>query len=271
MRLVRAHLLALAVALEACAPTPSPRVAPAVDPPKKAPPAAERCAEPTSLAQVGNDVLASDPAAPIEWVRGSSDHLRIKRDAREYAMTPEGAITASEDGKALWTVPPLQVAGGAFGLMLSPSGGIVVRNFSRGGLELFSANDGRLLRKVGDAVPSPDDTFVLELPRIPFALDAWDHVDVRFVPLDPEKPIRSIATLPLKQGEHPKFGAASCATSTLIAVSFPTELAVYRARDLVKLAVVANPGPGAPTFTRSGRYIVLEDDEKPRATFELRR
>jgi len=232
------------------------------------------CAEPKTISSVPNEklreILASDPEANPQWRRGTDDHLAINDGLRSYSMSLEGAITATEKGKLLWKTAEVQVAGGGFDLMLSPRGRVVVRLFSRGGLELFDANDGHLLRNVGAATPSPDDRFVLELPRIPFGLDAWDHDDVRFVPLDPKEPVRTIVRLPLKQGDDSEFGATVCGTGGLIAVSFATtELSVYRASDLRKLATVPSPGPGAPVFTRSGRYLVLRENEKPRAMFEL--
>ncbi len=259
--------IAALLLLPACAATqPSTTTSSSGEVKKPDPPPAVTCAEPTALAPVAN---VSDPESELAWRRGE-DPSSIKDGAREYAITAEGAITAREAGKELWRVEAQPVAGGAFGLMLSPAGRVVVRQFSRGGLELFDVNDGRLLRKVGAAVPSPDDRFVLELPRVPFALEAWDHDDVRYVPLDPARPVQSIVKLPLKQGEHAEFGAAVCSTGTLIAVSFATtELAIYRTSDLQRLAAASSPGPGVPVFTRSGRYVVLREKDKPRAIFEL--
>lgn len=270
---MRALLVVLAVVPAACGGAPAPRASTgvvkhrgAVEP--------STCVEPTTLSPVLEgrvaEILANDPEAAPAWRRGKDDHLTIAHDARVYSMSLEGSIAATEGGKPLWKVPEVQVAGGAFGLMLSPKGSVVVRQFSRGGLELFDANDGRRLREVGAAEPSPDDRFVLELPRIPFGLEAWDHDDVRYVPLDPKLPVQSIVKLPLKTGEYPQFGATVCATGALFAVSFPTTaLAVYRTSDLQRLASLPTPGPGVPAFTRSGRYLVLREHDNVRAMFEL--
>lgn len=203
------------------------------------------CAEPVALTAVTEDILTGDPLAPNEWRRGV-DPFVIDDGGRRYLLNGDGAIAAFDNGTARWSIPMRPIAGGAFGVMLSPSGRIIVRSYSRGGLELFDANNGRLLREVGDAVPSPDDDFVLEIPHVPFGLEALDHNDVRFVPLDPSMPIRSIA-----RGR----AAAICATGTILAISSETEVAIYRTTDLKKLA--SSPATGKPTFTRSGRYLAV--------------
>lgn len=220
------------------------------DPIAKAP---EMCPEPTKIERVD---AAPEPAAPVKWVRGAGeDHLVVSDGARRYTMSLEGALAATSEGKIVWNVAAMEVAGGGFDVMLSPKGSFVARYYSRGGIELFDAADGKLLRKVGVAFPSPDDRFVIEVPRVPFGLDAWDHHDVRYVPMDPKEPVRSIVTLPDK--DVPAVAADVCASGSLIAISYVKELSIYRTTDLTKLASFANPGEGAPAFTKSGRYVVL--------------
>jgi len=235
----------------------------------------DECAEPVEILRAPNEKIEelskSDPPLPNEWRRGTGDdHLRIDDGTRTYTMSMMGAISVTEKELTLWTVPEMPVAGGGFDLMLSPKGSFVVRLYSRGGLELFDAKNGHRLQTIGTGVPSPDDSFVIDLPTIPFGLSEWNHRDVRFVPMDPSKPARRLVELPLQNSVYPAFGAAICRTGTIFAISFPTtELAVYRTSNLQKLASIENPGEGKPEFTRSGRQILLRYEGKPSALFEL--
>lgn len=231
--------------------------------------------------------LATDPVAePVAWSEGTccagddSDVVRVGT----LTFTQKGddnTLIVTQDGKELWRSTFGMVAGGIVGIGVSPKGGLVQRGYSRGGVELFAAQSGRRLAHAGRAVQvAPDETFAIDPPDFEGSLVRFNRAEVTKHSFVPKLTHKTVARLPIPVRRELKddslspssFGVTICATSSLYAISFPTtELAVYRSADDAKLAAIANPGPGVPTFSKSGQLIVIGNgvDDKPRV-FQLK-
>ena len=231
--------------------------------------------------------LAHDPLdAPVAWLDtalsdgSESDILRLGT----LTFSQEGAentLVVRQDGKQLWRSTFGFVPGGVLGISISPNGTLVQRTYSRGGVEFFAAQSGRHLFNAGRSVQiAPDTTFAIDPPDFEGMYTRFNRAEVIKHTFVPKLTHKMLVRLPIPIGRELKsdrlgtssFGVAICSTSSLYAISFPTtELAVYRRSDDSKLASYANPGPGYPTFSRSGRFIVVSDfpdDDKARV-FQL--
>jgi hypothetical protein len=133
--------------------------------------------------------------------------------------------------------------------------------YSRGGVRIHAASDCVVVAAAKPkVVVSPDEKYAVDPPALEFAQTTFDRAEVRKILFG--TPPKVIATLPLPVGRNedqpfPSFGVAIAPSSAYYAVSFPTELAIYRASDDAKVASYENPGEGEPIFSKSGRLVVL--------------
>ncbi|MGZ3423104.1 MAG: hypothetical protein ACXWUG_09545 [Polyangiales bacterium] len=270
----RSLVFAVSLGLAACSPSK-----PAVSGPVQVasseavadPPA--RCPVPKAIVAVADPgaQLAADPLEDSRWQR---DPSAITIGDRTYAMDapPSTDLVASRGGHELWRAKGAPVAGGGFTVLLSPHHGVVGRDYSRGGVDLFDAISGDELGVAGTkVVVSPDDRYALDPPTITFGAEKLTHPDVLLLPLHPKgKPISVMAPPP--GGVPTKLSASICATGETFAVSHPGgELVIFRFANLSRAASLASPGPGRPVFSRSGKLVALVEDvdAPPKRVFAL--
>ena len=249
------------------------------------------CQEPHTLSLLEHDAaaiaLAHDPLdAPVAWLDTAYSESTESETLRVGVLTfsqegAENTLVVRQDGKQLWRSTFGFVPGGVLSISVSPNGTLVQRKYSRGGVEFFAAQSGRHLFNAGRAVQvAPDATFAIDPPDFEGMFTRFNRAEVMKHTFFPKLTHKMLVKLPLPVRRELKsdslspssFGVAICSASSLYAISFPTtELAVYRSADDSKLASYANPGPGYPTFSKTGRFIVVSDfpDDDQARVFQL--
>lgn len=176
-------------------------------------------------------------------------------------------VVEKDDVKIGETFVPLP-AGGTIGSTLSTTGKFIITRYSRSGPRLTRVTEPKTaVNLTWDAIISPDDTYALEPAHAHgFTIKLEHHRDIHKVAFDPPKQT-VIARVPRsahgidsdndRMKMNQDTGVAICGTGAVYAISHKEELTVYRATDNAKLASFMNPGDGVPSFTRSGRFIVL--------------
>ena len=240
------------------------------------------CQEPHSISLLDPNAaataLAADPVAePAGWLE-TDDSVRVGN--RTFTQKGyDNTLVVKQDEKEIWRSTFGGVAGGFVSFSVSSNGSLVRRGYSRGGVEIFAAASGRRLADAGHGVKiAPDETFAIDPPDFDGPLTQFNRADVKKHTFVPKLTHKTLIRLPLPVRRELKddslspssFGVAICINSSLYAISFPTtQLAVYRSADDSLLASYANPGPGVPIFTKSGRLIVLDNSPDKSSVFQL--
>ena len=257
---MRALLLSaglLSVGLVACAGKPPP-------PPPPPPPSKAACEEPSKLVALETadleKALAEDPEDRFAW-RRPKDGTALEMQGRSYSIeTGTNDLVAMVGQKPQWRGPGFPITSGQLYVVGTQDGAVAGRGHTHGGLDLYLADTGLSIGKVGSkAVVAKGGAYVLDPPTLAHGTKTYLHFDVTLiVPGADPKPVVSWENA-LEPDNH-AFGAAICATGAVFVVSHPKEsLTIHRASDLATLATYPKPAAGAPAFTRSGRYVVVRD------------
>jgi hypothetical protein len=202
---------------------------------------------------------------------GNDSPVQVSDGTRTYGLEgqSDGDLVARDGTLILWKEAGFPIAGGFFGVSLSSGGHIVMRSYSRGHAELFDARTGGRYGEVGrDVVIDPQDRYALDPPEMNWFAQAghFNRVEVHKLSFThAPATVRTVARMPTQPTKDwstvdpsrtPSFGAAICATGDLYVLSHPDgEIALYRAKDDVKLASLPHPPSGRPFFVRSGGIV----------------